>query len=526
MLRLTLLLLLLLTTSAFAESWEGEFESSRWPTYFMVHVEDSGGSTVIRGTSRPLTDVQRTPGTLRVSGGGITLDGTLEGNRWSGTLTAGKDTLPFTLTRVPDYPKPKDRLEAWSQDLDALVQRFLRFDRSFSAGERVRFVEEIDALRAELPSLNDSQIRMRMAAAVSLARNAHTRLYLVRNRTELRRLPIRVWWFPDGLYVVRATPEYRRLLGCRIDDIAGTSARHARDVVSAAFAGNPSWRDYKTTYFLTSPEALHGFDITPDEEKVDLGLANCAGAPFRATVTPLPLLQKSGPTESWWDLSPLHADPDRQWVHVLDGMKERLPLYLRDPNRYFWFAFLPESGILYFQYNRADDTRAPEETTKQFAERLLAQFDAHPVKAFVLDLRFNTGGNYGVAAELMQQLIDKTKGMPRYVLTGRATFSAGMSHVAAWKAQPDVTIVGEPIADDLDYWSEGGNIVLPNSRLYAHFANGAHSYSPAPCPTKDYCYNLSVPSLDPDLPVTGTWEEYRKVVDALMETVVRGLRKP
>ena len=35
----------------------------------------------------------------------------------------------------------------------------------------------------------------------ALGGNAHTRLYLVRNRTEVRRLPLRVWHFRDGFRV-------------------------------------------------------------------------------------------------------------------------------------------------------------------------------------------------------------------------------------------------------------------------------------------------------------------------------------
>ena len=63
--------------------------------------------------------------------------------------------------------------------------------------------------------LSDAEILMRMAAVVALSGNPHTRLYLLRNRTELRRLPVRLWWFNDGLYVVRARTDHRDLLGCR-----------------------------------------------------------------------------------------------------------------------------------------------------------------------------------------------------------------------------------------------------------------------------------------------------------------------
>ncbi len=517
---LSLLLFLFAAMPLLGQLWEGEVESDRWPVFISMRIQGNGGTVRVRGVDLPIGELRAVGDSLRVVAENITIEGTVAGDRFSGMLDDGKVRKPIALTRFPDLPAPKNRLEAWGQDLDALVQRFLRADRSFSTGERARFVEEIEALRKELPKLDDPHIIMRIASAVSLARNAHTRLYLVRNRTEVRRLPIRVWWFDDGLYVVRTTPEYRKLLGCRIDDLAGTGTRHARDIVAAGAAGNPSWRDYKSAYFLTSPEALYGFGIAPELERVEIGLSGCGEAPFRATVAPLPLVKKSAPTEAWWDLSPLHVDPDRQWVHVLDGMKT-LPLYLRDPERYYWFEFLPESGILYFHYNRASDMG--EEKTKAFGERLLAELAARPVKALVVDLRFNTGGNEALGRDLMRQLHERTPNIPRYIVTGRATFSAGMSQVALWKSLGNVKLIGEPIGEELDYWSEGGNIILPNSGLYAHFANGAHSYSERGCPDETYCYDLSVPTLAPDVPLTASWEEYRAGRDVVMETVLRRL---
>jgi hypothetical protein len=470
--------------------------------------------------------------------GALALDAQRAGPRLVGRLRQGRDTLPFSLARIPDYPTPSNRVEAWAQDLDALATRFLPLDRSFGAAERARFLAHVADTRARLPTLGDDQVVARMASALALAGNAHTRLYLLRNASQLRRLPVRVWWFRDGLRVVRATPAYRHLLGCRVDRVAGVDARRARDVVSAAFAGTPSWGDYMSTYSLTSPEMLHGFGLAPDADSVVLGVSGCAAATAgRAAVTPLPLAKRRGVTEAWWDLSPLHRPADAAapgdrpaapagsapggavaWAHVLDARRDSLPLYLRRPNDYYWFEYLPASGVLYVQYNRAADM--PAEDTRAFGERLLAEFDRRPVRAFVLDLRFNTGGNLTLAADLMRALQARTRGLPRWVVTGRATFSAGITQVASWSAAGDVTLVGEPVGDAPDFWAEGGNIRLPNSGFDAHFANGAHSYSPAPCPAGVPCYDLSAPGVNPQLRVAASWDVYVRGRDPAMAAVL------
>ena len=494
-------LLLLLTLTG---TWEGEVPTSRWPVFMTVRVtgDDTRGSVTFLGRSVAITDITEDKGRLRVVAGSIELEGAVEGDRFAGTFTQGNTRTSFSFERVPQYPVPKDRVEGWAQDLDALSTRFLKYDRSFSPGERARFLEVIDETRRRLPQLSDSEVMMRMASAIALANNAHSRLYLVRNRTEVRRLPVRLWWFRDGLRVIRATPEHRNLLGCRVDDIAGTDARHARDIVSAAFAGNPSWRDYKSVYFMTSPEALHGFGITRDPESVEFGFSDCGTVPFRAAVKPLPLLKKARPVEAWWDLAPQHEDPDRKWVQVLDPAKA--PAYLRNPNLYYWFDFVPQSGIFYFHYSRSSEM--PAEDTKTFGERLLTEIEKHEVKALVVDLRFNTGGDSGLARDLMKRLEKRTRAIPRFVITGRATFSAGMDNAAEWRSAPDVTFVGEPVGDELEYMSEGGNIILPSSKLYAHFANGTHKYPK---------------SFGPDVPVGSTWAEYLAGTDVALDAVRR-----
>jgi hypothetical protein len=106
-------------------------------------------------------------------------------------------------------------------------------------------------------------------------------------------------------------------------------------------------------------------------------------------------------------------------------------------------------------------------------------------------------------------------------VAGRSTFSAGITHVASWREAGNVTIVGEPVGDTMEFWAEGGNIRLPNSRYEAHFANGRHSYSPAPCPEGTYCYDLKADSLEPDIHISPSWAEYRAGKDPVMDAILK-----
>lgn len=514
-------------TAEATESWEGEMLGDRWPTFITLSLRREQGTLAgtidVPGRTLRLADPRWSGDRFdaRVEGGAATLTAARQSGNLVGSLSEGGRTLTFSLRPIPAYPHPANRIEGWRQDLDVLATRYLAADRSFTPGTRAEFLAALAAIRRELPRLDDPQVIMRIAEAIALARNGHSRLYLLRNRTALRRLPIRIWRFADGFRIVRATPDYRELLGCRLYAIGGMDIWRARTIAGRAYAGSSSWGDYMAAYTLTSPEALHGLGILPDMERIALRVGGCPGPALRV-VRPLPLVRSARSVEAWWDLTPLTTPPSGSWLQALDARRTALPLYLRNPDLAYWFEPLPD-GILYFSYSRAQDMAG--ESTAAFGDRLLAEITRARPRALVVDLRFNTGGDLNLAAGLMQRLQEATRGIRRYVVTGRATFSAGISQVASWRQAGDVTIVGEPVGDAMDFWAEGGNIRLPYSGLDAHFANGFHSYSTAPCPAGTPCLDMSSPSIAPDIRIAARWADYAAGRDPVMDAIAADLAR-
>jgi hypothetical protein len=513
-----------------AQSWEGFMQDRNFDQFIKLDLrpqpESREGTLLVLGRLIPVSEVRWTGDRVTARLGRVQDDLAIEAVRreeWlSGELRQGENVQRFTLREIPLYPAPRDRAEGWGQDLDALTRRFATLDRSLTPGERTLFLEAVEAIRSKVDRLTDAEVIMQMAAAVALADEPHTRLLLLRNATELRRLPIRVWWFDDGLYVVRTTPEYRQLLGCRIADVGHVPVRQARDVAGKAYAGNPSWRDYMTTYVLTSPEAMQGLGITPQLEAVEIGVAGCRG-PERRTLRPMPLARSDRRVEAWWDLSPLRDSPHGLSAHALGAKQDRLPLYLKNPNANYWFEFVPASGVLYLQLSRSDN--AGSENIKAFGERLFAEMGRRQPRAVVVDLRFNTGGNAGFSREFFRQLNERSANIPRYLITGRATFSAGISAAGQMLSGGPAVILGEPAGDDLDHWSEGGYIRLPNSKLEVDFQTVLHSYSAAPCPRDVSCVDMEIQTLAPEIPVATSWADYASGRDPVLEAALQHLAR-
>lgn len=507
--------------------WEGVLETPRRPVVITLRVEQEGtrwkGALNISGRqSIPLSDVTFEDGHLRFTVGNPPIDvrAHMEKQTMTGTLVQSGQSFAFRLEREPDLPPPADRVEAWRQDLDVAERKLARYDRSLSAEEARRFRDAIGALRQTLDKKSDAEIIVGLARAVALADNAHTRLYILRNRTELRRLPVRLWWFVDSLRVVKASAAHRDLVGCAVTNIGGYAPSRVREAVAPLFAGNASWREYMSAYLMTSPEVLLGLGLVADMDKITWEF-RCAGRNISATLAPLPLAKSASPTEAWWDLSPVRKPTtDQEWSSAPVAMP--LPFYLRYADKFYWHQYLPEAQALYVNYSRSQ--RMPTgPSLEEYAQGIAEDVRDKPVKRIVIDLRFNTGGDLGLGRAVMEDLqaLAQAKGATVVVISGRATFSAGLFHLVQWKDW-GAMIVGEPAGDELDYWSEGGNIILPNSKLYVHYANGFHTYSSKDYPDfKPYFSDLNVDTVAPDVLVRMTWDQYLLGEDPALQAALR-----
>ena len=504
--------------------WEGEIQDPKRPIVVNVDfnalkISFSGGPPA--KMNQPVAKDGQSARFAVINGAQtLMFSGQSDGRRINGDVDTGARSIPFWLEPLPVLPKPADCGEAWRQDLDVVLSRFLRYDRSFSEPRRAAAQARLQALRSKVSGMSNQSIIVELARAVALSGNAHTRLYLMRNRTEVRRVPIRVWWFGRELRIVRAATEYSDLAGCRVDAIGrwpvATALQRTRDIK----AGNLSWQRYMSSYFLTSPDLLFGAGLLRDPEHLPLTV-NCNGRPRHLELKPLPLQRSTAAVEAWWDLAPAYRTPNADFKSGLTA--DKAPLYLEHPDRNYWVEYLETPSIVYVQYNRAQEMAS--DSMSDFIRRVGRMFDEHQVKGFIVDVRFNTGGDAGVGTPLVETFAPRLH-VPVVVLTSRATFSAGITHTVQWKQFANASIVGEPTGDGLDLWSEGGNLLLPNSGLTVHYANGFHNYSQKDYPAnKPYFLDLNVASIAPDLLVEPTWADYSAGRDPVLAAAIARIQR-
>jgi hypothetical protein len=394
--------------------WETVIESPRRPWAFVIHFVRSGngwtGAMTFPGfPDFPLHEVRAESTTIHFRFppelDSIVFEGTLAGEAITGRVLEQGQPVPTRLTRSIALPAPRDRLEAWRQDLDFLTTHLGEYDRSFSPAARVDFLRAMARLNLDLPGRNDDQILAALASAVALSGNAHTRMRLDPTRAGnfTTEFPLRMAWFADGCFVVKAAPKQARALRARVVAIDGHDLSQVRREVVRLFAGNPAWADYLTPIYLTSPDLLHGLGLIRSRKEAVWTLQDAQGARFDLRVPATPIDRDAAPAESWQDLSPLTVTGRPPWAHALAADPSQLPHYLRQPGKAYWFEYLPDPGLLYFQFNRSgDDENGP--TFEAFGDSLIGFGRTQGIRGVVVDLRLNSGGNLEVAKDFFTSL--------------------------------------------------------------------------------------------------------------------------
>jgi hypothetical protein len=523
---------------AFAGDWDMVIASPRRPWIFLVRLRPAGanwtGTLSVAGLADfPLREVRADSGAVHFQLprelDSAVFDGTLGNEGIVGAVSRAATTTPARLTRVVALPAPANRVQAWQQDLDFAAAHLSEYDRSFTARTREEFQRALAQLKPTVTSMNDAEILVALSRAVALSGNAHTRLRLdpTRQGSFSTTLPIRIWWFSDGPYVMKAAPEYRRALRCRVIAIDGHALLEARDRVRSLFAGNAQWGDYLSPIYLTSPDILYGLGLIRSPERASFTLEDAKGSRFELEVRSARVDRSAMPDESWQELSPLVTTGKPVWATALVAKPDSLPLYLRHPRQPYWFEFRPETGRLYFQLNRSGDSDEGP-SFKEFGDSLTAFVDRHPVRDVVVDLRLNSGGDLDVAQAFMKSL-GQNQAINRrgrlFVIIGRCTFSAGLYHAAQLRQFTQATFVGEPVGDRLDFWAEGGELVLPNSHAVISYANGFHRYSTVDYPEyQPYYEELRIASLEPDVPAPLSSADYFSGRDPALEAIEARIR--
>ncbi len=348
-----------------------------------------------------------------------------------------------------------NKIQAWQQDLEYLVEQVEKEHKNFTHSISLKeWQNAVQKVHNEIPQMNDLEIIGAFMELLAKIGDGHTLLYPPFQGTHaFKALPLEFYFFEDELYVRAAEPEYRSLVGAKVEKVGSMSIKAIMDACKV-YLGHDN--DMQLKWIM--PVALGFSDIyeligaSKDRDSIAFTLQFLEGR--RKTVS-----LKSGPLTR----DPMARFAPSDWI---DLQNSKIPLWKKNPENLYWYEYLTDRKIVYFQFNQVRNK--PDQSLADFVKELFQFVDENEVKALILDIRLNNGGNSFLNRALIHEIIRNEKINTRgklFTIIGRRTFSAAMNLTSDLERHTATLFVGEPTGSKPNFYGEDNLFILPNSGL-------------------------------------------------------------
>ncbi len=393
----------------------------------------------------------------------------------------------------------------WQDDLRFLQNTVHKdYAHLFVKTTKEAFDAEVTALNKAIPNLQDHEIIVGLSRLVSLFKYGHTYVSFHQKPFEFSQLPFNLYAFNDGIYIQGAHKDYPKAVGAKVIAIEGMPISEALKAIEPTVESENS--QYFKAYGINNiryPEILHAQKITKTlQNKVTLTLEK-KGAVFTQSFKALAKGERV----------PTHRGYIHQNDHWLDARDQsKTPLYLQQLDKVYFSEHLTKEKALYVRHSRIRDDA--EESTKDFYARVFNDIDTKDIEKLIIDLRLNGGGNNYLNKDVIKGLIkaEKINKVGKlFVIIGKQTFSACQNLVNEIDNYTNVIFVGEPTAENVNFWGDNRPVTLPNSTINVSLS---------------YLWWQDKPALEnadwiaPSLPVTMSFKEYANNEDPVLDAAL------
>lgn len=323
---------------------------------------------------------------------------------------------------------------------------------------------EVEKLHAAIPSLQPHEILAGFGRIVSAFQYGHTDIGWRQSPVKYHVVPLNLYRFSDGIYIEGAHKDYAKTLGAKVLKVEGMAVEDALKAVRPLVpAENEQYFKAYGLDMLCVPEALHAQRVTKTLKNAITLTLEQNGKTFEQTIAAAEAYR----FPRQYGFVSLKDD----WVSVRD--QGATPHYLKNLDKIYYFEYLPGQKTVYVRHSQIQDD--PSENMPDFYQRVFDFIEKNDVERLVLDVRLNGGGNNYKNKPIVTGIIRTEKiNQPGklFVLIGRRTFSACQNLVNELSNYTNAIFVGEPTAENINFYGDNRQVVLPNSKLpvYLSFA--------------------------------------------------------
>lgn len=389
----------------------------------------------------------------------------------------------------------------WQNDL-RFLQNTIHKDYPFLFVKTTKeiFDAEVESLYKDIPNLENHEVIVGMSRIIALFKYGHMGVGVNLTPFKYTYLPFNLYEYSDGVYVQGVQKSDHKALGTKVLEINKVPIAEAlKRIYPVVSAENTQYFKANGINNLTIPEVLHAQGITDElENSVEL-IMEKDGKTFKRVFTSL-ADNKQVPKKYGYVVQ--HDD----WLEARD--QKATPLYLKHLDKYYFYEYLPEKKAVYVRHSYIEDDS--EEDIQSFYTRLFDFIENNEVEKLILDVRLNGGGNNYKNRPIITGII-KNKKINNigslFVIIGRRTFSACQNLVNELENYTNAIFVGEPTAENVNFYGDNRPITLPNSNMPIYLSYAWWQDKPA---------WENAEWLAPSIPMDISFEEYSTNQDPVL----------
>ncbi|MBK7307855.1 MAG: hypothetical protein IPI88_13040 [Chitinophagaceae bacterium] len=355
----------------------------------------------------------------------------------------------------------------WQSDLRQLQQIVhTKYSNLFYNISDANWDKAVDVFYNEIPGLKNDGVLAGFIKLVALFHIGHTQinsfgLHHGASSLQLNRLPYQLYWFNDGVYILSAAKKYEQAVGGKVIKIGKLKTEDALAAIRplVSFENEQGFKS-NSMFFLATPEFLKTQGISETSSEVSITYLKDGK---EETV-----LVNAEAGINGFSMTGLETAAG--WA-VAKRTTSNIPLWQKEPASFRFMEFLPERKTLYVRHSV--NLNDGDKTIAAFFTNMAGFIEKNDVQKLVLGIRTNGGGNNQLNKPMITSIIRSVKINQKgkfFCIIGRRTFSAAQNLVNELEKYTEVTFIGEPTSENVNFYGDTRTETLNNSKLQANLS--------------------------------------------------------
>lgn len=337
--------------------------------------------------------------------------------------------------------------KSWQEDVQFLKKKVeknapnYQFPKNKEAFDKIyKILEDSD------PGNNKEDVVYALQMLLNTLNDEGCNVPLFQKGLDLKVLPLKTYWFNEGLFVLDATNDYKHLIGEQIVKVNDTNIEIVFEKLKVFLnADNDYYKKHLFQVYGLMPSVLKTIDLGNSSDEVVLEFASGKKMPVKNnSIQEYSKLERGLPNDESFSLKNKNHKGEN-----------------------YWFEFLPNSKTLFVQFQAIVNSDSGD-SFSEFINTIKDLIDKNKADKLIVDVRYGGGGN-GFKLKSLTDMLKDSKTINKeghlFVLTSKSTRGTLLELTSILDLNTKAVIVGEPTAEGVNTVGDIKYITLPNSGL-------------------------------------------------------------